>query len=201
MEELQSEAAELAIRLERAREDLSRLEITWETVTQVLAELSAAEAEPDIASGDAPESNETSAPHGVGVMMVPPWREGLVVAVLPDMYRDIVEVIADAPGPVQAKQIVPRIGLPTTTGKIEGTRGKLKRLVERGWLDRDTPGQFTLARQGPGRDRTNFRIGRIDAADKSAVFTLFLNATATSVVACVGGPRSGIPHTAADDPK
>ncbi|MFI2207208.1 hypothetical protein ACH47Z_42375 [Streptomyces sp. NPDC020192] len=137
VEELQSEAAELAIRLEQAREDLSRLEITRETVTQVLAELSAAEAEPDIGSGDAPE--------------------GLVVAVLPDMYRDIVEVIADAPGPVQAKQIVPRIGLPTTTGKIEGTRGKLKRLVERGWLDEDTPGQFTLARQGPGRDRTNFQ--------------------------------------------
>ncbi|GGX82010.1 helix-turn-helix domain-containing protein [Streptomyces fructofermentans] len=102
-----------------------------------------------------PEAHETSVPHGVGVMMVPPWREGLVVAVLPDVYRDIVEIISDAPGPMQAKQIVPRIGLPTTTGKIEGTRGKLKRLVERGWLDEDTPGQFTLARQGPGRDRAN----------------------------------------------
>lgn len=36
-------------------------------------------------------------------MTVPPWWEGLVVAVLPDVYRDIVEVIADAPGPLQAK--------------------------------------------------------------------------------------------------
>ncbi|MGV9879576.1 hypothetical protein [Streptomyces sp. NPDC003006] len=151
---LQAEAAELADRLERAREDLSRLEITRETVAQVLAELSAAEA---AAGPDAPETNETSVPHGVGVMMVPPWREGLVVAVLPDIYRDIVEIIADAPGPVQAKQIVPRIGLPTTTGKIEGTRGKLKRLVERGWLDEDAPGQFTLARRGPGADRSNSR--------------------------------------------
>ncbi|MFJ8827667.1 hypothetical protein ACIREE_38745 [Streptomyces sp. NPDC102467] len=155
VEDLQAEAAELALRLETARKDLSRLEITRETVTQVLAELSAAEVEPDVPAGDMPEANETSVPHGVGVMMVPPWREGLVVAVLPDVYRDIVEIIADAPGPVQAKQIVPRIGLPTTTGKIEGTRGKLKRLVERGWLDEDTPGQFTLARQGPGRDRGN----------------------------------------------
>lgn len=155
VEELQAEAVELALRLEKAREDLSRLEITRETVAQVLAELSAAEAEPDVAPGDAPEANESSAPHGVGVMMVPPWREDLDVAVLPDVYRDIVEIIADAPGPVQAKQIVPRIGLPTTTGKIEGTRGKLKRLVERGWLDEDAPGQFSLARQGPGRDRVN----------------------------------------------
>lgn len=155
VEALQAEAAELAIRLEAAREDLSRLEITRETVAQVLAELSAAQARPHLAAGDAPAPDETSVPHGVGVMMVPPWREGLVVAVLPDVYRDIVEIIADAPGPLQAKQIVPRIGLPTTTGKIEGTRGKLKRLVERGWLDENTPGQFTLARQGPGRDRSN----------------------------------------------
>ncbi|WP_369383165.1 hypothetical protein [Streptomyces sp. cg36] len=157
VEELQAEAAELALRLERAREDLSRLEITRETVAQVLAELSAAEAEGNVAAGDTPEAKESSMPHGVGAMVVPPWREGLVVAVLPDVYRDIVEVIADAPGPVQAKQIVPRIGLPTTTGKIETTRSKLKRLVERGWLDEDSPGRFTLARRGPGRDRSNSR--------------------------------------------
>ncbi|MFI1203518.1 hypothetical protein ACH4VR_29500 [Streptomyces sp. NPDC020883] len=65
------------------------------------------------------------------------------------MYRDIVEIVTDAPGPLQAKQIVPRIGLEATTAKIEGTRGKLKRLVERGWLDEDVPGRFTLARHGP----------------------------------------------------
>ncbi|GHE02613.1 hypothetical protein GCM10010339_26450 [Streptomyces alanosinicus] len=29
---------------------------------------------------------------------------------------------------------MPRIGLPAMPAKIEGTRGKLKRLVERGWL-------------------------------------------------------------------
>lgn len=70
----------------------------------------------------------------VGVQTVMPWQEGMTSANLPPVYRDIVEVIDDAPGPVQAKQIVPRIGLPVRTSKIEGTRGKLKRLVERGWL-------------------------------------------------------------------
>jgi hypothetical protein len=50
---------------------------------------------------------------------------------------------------VRAKQIVPRIGLPAETAKIEGTRAKLKRLVERGWLDEDSPGLFT-----PSRTRT-----------------------------------------------
>ncbi|MFF2411452.1 hypothetical protein [Streptomyces sp. NPDC058092] len=62
---------------------------------------------------------------------------------LPPVYRDIVDVVDDAPGPVQAKQIVPRIGLPAKTSKIEGTRSKLKRLVERDWLDEERPGLFT----------------------------------------------------------
>jgi len=42
----------------------------------------------------------------------------------PDVYRDIVEIVADAPGPLQAKQIVPRIGLEATTAKIEGDPGE-----------------------------------------------------------------------------
>jgi hypothetical protein len=39
VEELQSEAAELALRLEKAREDLSRRGITRETVAQVLTDV------------------------------------------------------------------------------------------------------------------------------------------------------------------
>ncbi|WP_229924154.1 hypothetical protein [Streptomyces capillispiralis] len=151
VEELQAEAAELALRLEAAREDLSRLEITRETVTKVLAELSAADADVESDGPAEPES------HGVGAMMVPPWREGLAATVLPDVCRDIMEVVADAPGPLQAKQIVPRIGLPATTGKIEGTRAKLKRLVKRGWLDEDAPGRFSPARRDPGADRPESR--------------------------------------------
>lgn len=155
VEELQAEAAELAVRLEKAREDLSRLEITRETVAQVLAELSAAEDVPE--ARNAPELKEAPAPHGIGVMAVPPWREGLVAGVLPDVYRDIVEIVADASGPLQAKQIVPRIGLEATTAKIEGTRGKLKRLVERGWLAEDAPGRFSLARHDGDVGRVNSR--------------------------------------------
>ncbi|MFH9425720.1 hypothetical protein [Streptomyces sp. NPDC017529] len=157
VEDLQAEAAELALRLEEAREYLSRLEITREAVAQVLADLSAAEAGPDAPAGDAPAPNEGSMPHGSGVTTVPPWREGLAVAVLPGVYRGIVEVIANAPGPVQAKQIVPRIGLPTTTGKIEGTRSKLKRLVERNWLGEDAPGLFTSP-VGTGREPVQLTV-------------------------------------------
>ncbi|MFJ8827611.1 hypothetical protein ACIREE_38400 [Streptomyces sp. NPDC102467] len=66
-------------------------------------------------------------------------------SVLPKIYRDIVEVVRAAPGPVRAKQVVPRIGLPAEVGKIEGIRGKLKRLVARGWLTEGDPGLFSPA--------------------------------------------------------
>lgn len=45
------EAAELVLQLPEAREGLSRLEITRETGAQVLAQLSASEAEADVAVG------------------------------------------------------------------------------------------------------------------------------------------------------
>ncbi|MHC3819276.1 hypothetical protein [Streptomyces sp. DT9] len=70
---------------------------------------------------------EATAPEGssepvrmVGAIMVPHWREGLWVDVLPDVYRDIMEIVADATKPIQAKQIAPRIGLPAVMAKIEG---------------------------------------------------------------------------------
>ena len=64
VEELRAEVAELAVRLERDREDLSRSEITRETAAQVLAELS----QPDGPAHDAPDSKEASAPHEVVAM-------------------------------------------------------------------------------------------------------------------------------------
>lgn len=141
VEELESQIAELTARLEAERETWSRLRVTRETVAEVVAEMSgsvgASVAEQPMA-GDQPV-------RVVGAIMVPHWREGLSVDALPDVYRDIVEVVADASDPMQAKQIVPRIGLPAVTAKIEGTRGKLKRLVERGWLREDQPGLFALA--------------------------------------------------------
>ncbi|MBA4867143.1 hypothetical protein H1V43_38850 [Streptomyces sp. PSKA54] len=86
----------------------------------------------------------------VGVQTVHVWRESMTSTDLPPVYRDIVDVIDDAPGPVQAKQVVPRIGLPAQTSKIETTRSKMKRLVERGWLAEITPGQFTPSARRAG---------------------------------------------------
>lgn len=143
VEALEVEIVKLSARLEGEREAWSRLRITRETLAEVVTEMSGQAAAGDgmlVARG--PEGPGVRV---VGAIMVPHWRDGLSVEVLPDVYRDIVEVLADAPGPMQAKQIVPRIGLPAVTAKIEGTRGKLKRLVERGWLVEDRPGLFTAA--------------------------------------------------------
>ena len=156
VEELQAEIAELTSRLVGEREAWSRLRVTRETVAEVLAELSGQ----DVTETVPLRGPETAVEPGVrvvGAIMVPHWREGLTADVLPDVYRDIVEVIADASGSMQAKQIVPRIGLPAVTGKIEGTRGKLKRLVQRGWLIEDQPGRFAPAHRGLGGESVNSR--------------------------------------------
>ncbi|MGW2524538.1 hypothetical protein ACWC09_47795 [Streptomyces sp. NPDC001617] len=81
------------------------------------------------------------------MLAVPHWRPGMDTSALPRIYRDIVEVVRDAPGPVRAKQVVPRIGCPSRWGRSRGTRGKLKRLVARGWLVEGDPGLFVPARR------------------------------------------------------
>jgi hypothetical protein len=150
VEALEAEIVELTARLEAEREVWSRLRITRETVAEVITDLGGPGARVAVTVGSGPQGVVDPEVRVVGAIMVPYWREGLSVMVLPDVYRDIVEVVTDAAKPMQAKQVVPRIGLPAVTAKIEGTRGKLKRLVERGWLVEAEPGQFTVAH--PGRD-------------------------------------------------
>ena len=148
-EELSGRIAQLAERLAGVEERLSRLVITRETVEEVLdgsgAEAAPATVMPD---GVASRSGQLSA---VGVLAVPPWRAGLEASVLPEAYRDLLEVAEDAGRPLRAVQIAAAAGLSTDKAKVEGLRSKLKRLVERGWLAEDAgPGLFGL----PSRDGT-----------------------------------------------
>ncbi|GAA2350482.1 hypothetical protein GCM10010431_87670 [Streptomyces kunmingensis] len=155
VDELEEQLAQVGDCLEEARENLQRLRIARETVSEVMAEMSASTpagsdtetAEPVVTRDDQEPSAFAGAERRVvGVLSVPHWRPGMDTNVLPKIYQNIVEVVRDAPGPVRAKQVVPRIGLPAEVGKIEGTRGKLKRLVARGWLVEGDPGLFTPAR-------------------------------------------------------
>ena len=141
-EELRGQIAE---RLAVAEERLARLVITRETVEDVLA-APVRDASPGPAAGQPAGSGR---PPVIGVVKVPPWRPGLDVSVLPRDYRDLLEVTEDAGRPVRAAQIAAAAGLSTERGKVETLRGKLRRLVERGWLAEDAgPGLFTL----PARD-------------------------------------------------
>lgn len=71
------------------------------------------------------------------------WREGADVAALPLAYRDIVEVLIDIGRPVRAAEVATGLGLAQSPASIEGLRGKLKRLVARGWACEPAPGLFT----------------------------------------------------------
>ncbi|HEY6315928.1 MAG TPA: hypothetical protein VIY52_34685 [Streptosporangiaceae bacterium] len=141
-EELRGQIAELTEQLLQAEERLSRLVITRQTVDEVLSEADtdARPAEPEVT---APRRSPV-----IGVVMVPSWRAGLEVSVLPREYRDLLEVAEDAGRPLRAGQIAAAAGLSTDRGKVETLRSKLKRLAERGWLAEDA-GLFSLpARNG-----------------------------------------------------
>ena len=147
-EELRGQIARLSERLVRAEERLSRLVITRETVDEVLSE-AGPEASPAVMADGTVPSRSGHLP-AAGVLAVPPWRAGVEASVLPQAYRDLLEVAEDAGRPLRAGQIAAAAGLSTDKAKVEGLRAKLKRLVERGWLAEEAgPGLFGLpARNG-----------------------------------------------------
>jgi hypothetical protein len=143
VEALRVEMDRLVERLAAEQELLGRLEITRQTVMQVLA-------------GD-------GLPGGDGVGIGPDPQTGAGAAApraatkipvfgqdgnghgLPVAYRDVVEVLADA-GPLRAAQVCQAGGAGAESRHREGMRVKLKRLVERGWLVEAEPGLFACAR-------------------------------------------------------
>jgi cell division septum initiation protein DivIVA len=147
-EELRGQIAQLTERLAQADERLSRLVIARETVEEVL---NGAGPEAAVTPDGAAASRSGHLP-AVGVLAVPPWRPGLEASALPEAYRDLLEVAADAGRPLRAGQIAAAAGLSTDKAKVEGLRAKLKRLVERGWLaEQAGPGLFALpSRDGAG---------------------------------------------------
>jgi hypothetical protein len=154
-EQLRGQIAQLAGRLAGVEEQLSRLVIAREVVDEVLdgpaAEVSPAAGQPGVTA-----SPGAGRPAAIGALAVPPWRAGAGVSVLPQDYRDLLEVAEDAGRPLRAAQIAAAAGLSTDRGKVETLRAKLKRLVERGWLAEEAgPGLFTLpARNGNGLGET-----------------------------------------------
>jgi hypothetical protein len=150
-DELRSEIARLGERLARAEEVLARLEVTRETVTEILGDAGAGQAAG--AAGPVPAGSRPAGGPSAGVVRVPAWRPGVAQSVLPASCQDLVEVITDAGRPLRAVSIAAAAGLSTGKPKIEGLRSKLNLLAERGWLAKDGAGLFTLPRRdAPGQD-------------------------------------------------
>lgn len=145
IEEIGEQIAELNGLLEAEEDRLSRLVITRETVEEVLGEAAQVDAESVGEAGSVEMVRAAEGPASpIGVLTVPRWRPGMSVSVLPEAYRDAVEILADAAAPMRAGQIAAAMGLQESAAKREGLRSKLKRLVERGWARADEPGLFML---------------------------------------------------------
>lgn len=142
MEALRAELDRLAEHLAAEQELLGRLEITRQTVIEVLAG-------EELPSGDAvgidpnPETDGGAAAPRAGAK-VPVFGQDGDGHRLPVAYRDVVEVLADA-GPLRAAQVCQAVGAGVESRHREGMRIKLKRLVERGWLVEAEPGLFACA--------------------------------------------------------
>lgn len=144
VEQTREEIAELTERLGIEEEQLSRVVIAREVAEEILGEtarLAGAELEPAQVRPDGSP---------IGVTTVREWVSGMEISVLPRAYRDVMEVITDAGHGLRAKQIAVALGLGDSAAKVEGLRGKLRRLVARGWLSQDSPGIFALVERPNG---------------------------------------------------
>jgi hypothetical protein len=159
---LRAELDRLAERLAAEQELLGRLEITRQTIIEVLAG-GDSDGDGDGEDGEDPgldvgAATVSGSQHAALSQTAPtPVGTGMQVAVfipggevdgrrLPVAYRDVVEVLADAGVGLRAMQVCQALGVGTEPRHREGMRVKLKRLVKRGWLVEVEPGVFTCAR-------------------------------------------------------
>jgi hypothetical protein len=133
--ELGKQIAELSEAVSQAEAELSRLQITRETVKQVLAD-------GPVAMRDAAGS-AVSGPVGGAVALLAAEAAGDVTVMSPD-YQRIIALFATSGSAWRCKDVCVELGLETEARHVEGMRSKLKRLVERGILAETAPGLFRV---------------------------------------------------------
>ena len=101
-EQLRGQIAELAEQLAGVEERLSRLVIARDVVDEVLNGVITAQVSP--VPGQAEVTALPGTGHSLvsGGLAVPPWQPGLEADVLPQDYRDLLEVAEDAGRPLRA---------------------------------------------------------------------------------------------------
>ncbi|MFI5619720.1 hypothetical protein [Streptomyces sp. NPDC051567] len=81
---------------------------------------------------------------GQAVMLIPHRAPDMEETMLPSDYQRILAVVRQAAGPVKARQVGDTLGIDVSIrAKLEPLRGKLVRLVDRGWLRKLPDGRFT----------------------------------------------------------
>ncbi|MFF2778865.1 hypothetical protein ACFVU3_28675 [Streptomyces sp. NPDC058052] len=81
---------------------------------------------------------------GRAVMLIPHREPGVEEDSLPPDYQRIITAVRQAARPVMAREVGEAVGVDVSVkSKLEPLRGKLLRLVDRGWLRKLPDGRFT----------------------------------------------------------
>ncbi|MGV4891989.1 hypothetical protein ACSR0Z_36630 [Streptomyces viridosporus] len=144
---------ELLERITARRADLDELE---EQLTKQLAEvraerdeLAVAERVLERASEQLTDERASAAPAsrqvgGRAVMPIPHRTPDVEETILPPDYQRTLAAVRQAAGPVMARQVGEMLGVDISVrAKLEPLRGKLVRLVDRGWLRKLPDVRFT----------------------------------------------------------
>ncbi|GAA4639029.1 hypothetical protein GCM10023196_099060 [Actinoallomurus vinaceus] len=132
LDELEEQLAKQLAEVRAERNELAVAERVLERVSEQLAN---------------ERASVTPAPGQVGgraVMLIPHRTSGVEESTLPPDYQRILAAVRQAAGPVMARQVGDALGIDVSVrAKLEPLRGRLVRLVDRGWLRKLPDGRFT----------------------------------------------------------
>lgn len=136
---------ELEQRAEQLRKELTEVEMRLARLEA--AEITFGEWAEQTDGGRQPSGIEEPEPVAVtpgaaGMRLVPDRAEGMGWEALTADYQRIMEIVADADGPVMAKDVARALGRELTPGKVEPVRSRLRKLADRGWLAKNGSGRY-----------------------------------------------------------
>ncbi|WP_326731507.1 hypothetical protein [Streptomyces phaeochromogenes] len=132
LDELEEELAQRLAEVRAERDELAVAERVLERMSEQLT---------DERASAAPAPGQVG---GRAVLLIPHRTSGVEETTLPPDYQRILTVVGQAAGPVMARQVGDALGIDVTVrAKLEPLRGKLVRLVDRGWLRKLPDGRFT----------------------------------------------------------
>ncbi|GAA3017863.1 hypothetical protein [Streptomyces fulvorobeus] len=132
LDELEEQLATQLAEVRAERDELAVAERVLERVSEQLAE---------------ERASARPMPGQVGgrtVMLIPHREPGVEEDALPWDYQRIITAVRQAAGPVMAREVGEAVGVDVSVkAKLQPLRGKLVRLVDRGWLRKLPDGRFT----------------------------------------------------------